>query len=90
MAATLAGGAFAVLQKMVDGGILLALSTTIVGGIGGYLMRAAKSVCFGHALAAIYLRASEAPARQNLAVLQTIERHLVRSGGGGDSEQGTP
>ena len=28
--------AFTVLQRLVDGGILLALSTTIVGGFGGY------------------------------------------------------
>ena len=32
-------GAFAILERMVDGGILTALTTTIVGGIGGYLMR---------------------------------------------------
>ena len=28
-------GAFAMLERMIDGGILLALSTTIFGGIGG-------------------------------------------------------
>ena len=32
---TIQQGAFAVLQRMVDGGILLALSTTIFGGVGG-------------------------------------------------------
>ena len=48
----------AVLQRLVDGGILLALSTTIVGGIGGYLMRAGKQLLFGRQLAAVYLRAS--------------------------------
>jgi hypothetical protein len=37
--AALAQGAFAMLERMIDGGILLALSTTIFGGIGGYLMR---------------------------------------------------
>ncbi len=36
-------GAFDILRKLVDGGILLALSTTIFGGIGGYTMRAVKS-----------------------------------------------
>ena len=30
-------GASAILKRMVEGGILLALSTTIFGGIGGYL-----------------------------------------------------
>ena len=51
----------AVLQRLVDGGILLALSTTIVGGIGGYLMRAGKQLLFGRQLAAVYLRASDDP-----------------------------
>nr|MDJ0929027.1 hypothetical protein [Gammaproteobacteria bacterium] len=39
---TLQQGAFAMLERMVNGGILLALSTTIFGGIGGYLMRVYK------------------------------------------------
>lgn len=43
-------GAFAMLQRMVDGGILLALSTTIVGGIGGYLMRVIKMLVVGRQL----------------------------------------
>ncbi len=40
-------GAFDILRKLVDGGILLALSTTIFGGIGGYAMRAVKSWVVG-------------------------------------------
>lgn len=32
-------GAFEILKRLVDGGILIALSTTIVGGFGGYLMK---------------------------------------------------
>jgi len=44
--ATVQGGAFAILERMVDGGILLALSTTIFGGIGGYLMRVYKAVIY--------------------------------------------
>lgn len=35
-------GAFYILTQLIDGGILLALSTTIVGGIGGYCMRLIK------------------------------------------------
>jgi len=66
-------GAFIILQRLVDGGILLALSTTIVGGIGGYLMRATKSVCLGRNLATVYMHASRQPGEQNLAVLQRIE-----------------
>ena len=40
-------GAFGVLQRLVDGGILTALSTTILGGAGGYLMRLAKTFYLG-------------------------------------------
>ncbi|MDJ0878586.1 MAG: hypothetical protein QNI86_08235 [Halieaceae bacterium] len=72
-------GAFAVLQRMVDGGILLALSTTIVGGIGGYLMRAGKSIWFGEALASLYMRAANEPGEENLAVLRRIEEKLESS-----------
>lgn len=72
-------GAFAVLQRLVDGGILLALSTTIVGGLGGYLMRAVKSLSLGSALNALYYRASQEPAEESLAALQRIEG-LLHSG----------
>ena len=74
-------GAFAVLQRLVDGGILLALSTTIVGGIGGYLMRAVKSILLGQELNALYIRASERDAHQNLAALRRIESLLDRAAG---------
>ena len=73
---TASGGAFAMLQRMVDGGILLALSTTIVGGIGGYLMRAIKSIALGEKLNAAYMCASQAPVAENLAALRRIE-HLL-------------
>ena len=45
--ATLQQGAFAILERMVNGGILLALSTTIFGGVGGYLMRVYKALTLG-------------------------------------------
>ena len=66
---------------MVDGGILLALSTTIVGGIGGYLMRAGKSVWLGQELAALYMRAANEPAAENLAVLRSIQAQLQQPEG---------
>ena len=70
---TASEGAFAILQRLVDGGILLALSTTIVGGIGGYLMRALKSVLLGEQLTAVYMRAHREGNEQSLAALQRIE-----------------
>ncbi len=39
-------------------------------------MRAAKSVLLGRQLAALYLRASRAPAEEHLAALQRIERRI--------------
>lgn len=47
-------GATAVLQRLVDGGILTALTTTIVGGVGGYLMRVIKSSLLGTRLSRFY------------------------------------
>jgi hypothetical protein len=47
-------GAFAVLQRLVDGGLLTALTTTILGGIGGYLMRVSKSFFLGAKLNRYY------------------------------------
>ena len=68
--------AFDVLQRMVDGGILLALSTTIVGGLGGYLMRVGKSILVGQQLNRVYMHASQAPLLEGLATLRRIEAVL--------------
>ena len=74
--AAAAEGAFTMLQRLVDGGILLALSTTIVGGVGGYLMRAAKSIFVGRAMNALYIRTTQQPEEENLAALGRIEALL--------------
>jgi hypothetical protein len=47
-------GAFWILTRLVDGGILTALTTTIVGGVGGYLMRVVKSSYLGTRLSRYY------------------------------------
>ena len=47
-------GAFSILRQLVDGGILLSLSTTIVGGIGGYFMRMIKEWTAGPQLNAFF------------------------------------
>lgn len=75
--ATLEGGAFAVLQKMVDGGILVALSTTIFGGVGGYLLRVMKTVVVGSRLKRCYERAASASAHNIEASLKTIQLQLA-------------
>ena len=69
-------GAFAMLERMIDGGILLALSTTIFGGIGGYLMRVYKTVTLGSRLQQRYDRAARADTSEMRESLQRIEQHL--------------
>ena len=71
-------GAFAVLQRMVDGGILLALSTTIFGGIGGYLMRVYKSVALGARLQSRYDKAARIDTESMNNSLRRIEHFLHR------------
>ena len=74
--ATIRQGAFAILERMVEGGILLALSTTIFGGIGGYLMRVYKAVALGTRLQARYDREARADTSGMLDSLERIEQHL--------------
>jgi hypothetical protein len=75
--ASIQAGAFAVLERLVDGGILLALSTTIFGGIGGYLMRVYKSMSLGASLQQQYDRAARADTSHMRESLQRIEEHLT-------------
>ncbi len=76
--AALSQGAFAMLERMIDGGILLALSTTIFGGVGGYLMRIYKTVSLGAELQHRYDRAARADTSEMRESLARIEQHLDR------------
>lgn len=69
-------GAFAMLERMIDGGILLALSTTIFGGVGGYVMRVYKTITLGTQLQQQYDRAARADTSEMRASLRRIEEHL--------------
>ena len=69
-------GAFSILQRLVDGGILLALSTTIVGAVGGYLLRLVKSLTVGTQVRAYYNRLSTRQADAVNALLQSIDQQL--------------
>lgn len=77
--------ASSVLRKLVDGGILLALSTTIVGAVGGYVMRLIKTMVLGAALQSFY----ETLERQDISALlqatQRIEHHLGQLNRGDDN-----
>jgi len=69
-------GAFSILQRLVDGGILLALSTTIVGAVGGYLLRLVKSLTVGTQVRAYYNRLANQQADAVNAVLKSIDEQL--------------
>ena len=69
-------GAFSILQRLVDGGILLALSTTIVGAVGGYLLRLVKSLAVGTQVRAYYSRLANQQADAVNAVLKSIDEQL--------------
>ncbi len=77
---TLADGAFAVLQRMVDGGILTALSTTIFGGAVGYGLRVVKMLVAGADLKRYYERARREPDVAMRASLDAIERRVADLG----------
>lgn len=78
----LVDSAGSVLQKLVDGGILLALTTTIVGGVGSYLMRLGKAMTVGARLNAFY----EAHGRRDIGELIEVTRRLEAAVAGGKTE----
>ena len=69
-------GAFSILQRLVDGGILLALSTTIFGAVGGYFFRLVKSLAVGTEVKAFYNRLAEQQADGVHATLRSIDVRL--------------
>lgn len=79
--ASVEDGAFTVLQRMVNGGILVALSTTIFGGIGGYLLRVVKTITAGAALRRYYDAAAREDGEAMHATLRRIEQHLAALSG---------
>jgi hypothetical protein len=71
-------GAFSILQRLVDGGILLALSTTIFGAVGGYVLRLVKSLAVGIRLKAYYNHLAEQQTESVHKVLRSIEMQVGR------------
>ena len=68
--------ATAVLQRLVEGGILTALTTTIVGGIGGYVMRVLKSSMLGTRLSRFYEEQEQNHANRVEALLCDIRTSI--------------
>ena len=83
-------GAFAMLERLVDGGILLALSTTIFGGVGGYVMRVYKTIILGTRLQQQYDNAARADTSEMRVSLQRIEEHLQGDRRGADGLEAQP
>lgn len=82
-------GAFTILERLVNGGILLALSTTIFGGVGGYLMRVGKAFVLGYELRSFYNAAADVESETVLGTLERIEHHLsILSHGVSDAVSG--
>ncbi len=77
----LTDSAGSVLQKLVDGGILLALTTTIVGGVGSYLMRLGKTLRVGARLNAFYDASSRQEMNELIAVTRRLEAAVARPAG---------
>ncbi|MCB1875295.1 MAG: hypothetical protein KDH88_04905 [Chromatiales bacterium] len=75
-----ADGAYRLLQRLVEGGILVALSTTIFGGVGGYLLRVYKALAVGGALRAYYQQADSATGARIESLLQGIRDDLACRG----------
>ena len=65
-------GAFSILKALIDGGILLSLSTTIVGGTGGYLMRMIKAWVLGNKLYTFAMDQHISEQREIIAKLDDI------------------
>ena len=77
MAGGVVDSADTVLRKLVDGGILLALTTTIVGGVGGYLMRLGKTVLLGSRLQALFEQQQRSDVQALVAATERIESRLL-------------
>ena len=80
-------GAFNVLRRLVDEGILLALSTTIVGGVAGYAMRVIKNFWLGGQLIDFLRKKGDADQVRVLERLEAIEIAVRETGRERDAER---
>ena len=71
-------GAWGILRRLVDNGILIALWTTIVAGAGGYLMRLAKYLFLGSKLNRVVLQNQKEERMQMATLLESIKQHTAR------------
>jgi len=71
-------GAWGILKRLVDNGILIALWTTIVGGIGGYVMRLVKHLFLGKDLSRCSRRRHEQEKKTFFKEIESIRRYIER------------
>ena len=71
-------GSFEILRRLIKGGILLALSTTIFGAMGGYLMRINKIFLVGAKLQQFYSQRTRSQIRFFEQRLENIESYLAQ------------
>lgn len=76
---SLAAGSGEILSRLVDGGILLALTTTIVGAMGGYLMQLMKTFYLGSKLTEYYHNEERRDVGTLLSALARIEVQLEKT-----------
>ncbi|MFH1885405.1 MAG: hypothetical protein ABIM40_01795 [Pseudomonadota bacterium] len=69
-------GAWGILQRLVDNGILIALWTTIVGGAGGYLMRTVRYFMVGREMEQRQLEAEKQESRKIHQGLEAIRAQV--------------
>jgi hypothetical protein len=69
-------GAFAILERLVNGGILMALSTTIFGGVGGYVLKLVKAAVVGYEIKNYYYHFSNAQSDRVINTLNHIENQI--------------
>jgi len=65
-------GAWGVLNRLVRGGIIMALTTTIVGGVGGYTMKLIRHISLGRLLETSRKWVRESREREVLKILHDI------------------
>jgi len=71
-------GAWGILRRLVDHGILVALWTTIVAGAGGYLMRLAKYLFLGPELNRVALLSRKEEWTELVVLLESIKHHTAQ------------
>lgn len=69
-------GAWGILRRMVDNGILVALWSTIVGGAGGYLMRLAKYLALGRKLNQVMSKGQDEEKKVFFSTLEAIRTRV--------------